>query len=61
MRFKQSGVNRATVMLFSVILVVGIWLLKDREQLKKLATLKAAEVMGEIAVSRLPDDVAGGS
>jgi len=48
-------------MLFSVILVVGIWLLKDREQLKKLATLKAAEVMGEIAVSRLPDDVAGGS
>ena len=60
MRFKQAGVNRANVMLVSVILVLGLWLLLDREQLKKAATLKAAEVIGNIAVSSMLDDVAGG-
>ncbi len=57
---KQSGISKVVLLLGLVIVIAGVYFLMGGEDLKKAATLKSAELIGNIAVRSMPDDAAGG-
>ena len=57
---KQSGISKIVLLLALVIAAVAGLFLMSGEDLKKAATLKSAELIGNIAVRSMPDDAAGG-
>ncbi len=59
-RRKQAGVSKVVVLVVLAIVVVGVYLSIGGEDIKKAATLKSMEVVGNIATRSMPDDVAGG-
>jgi len=57
---KQSGISKVVLLLGLVIVIAAVYFLMGGEDLKKAATLKSAELIGNIAVRSMPDDAAGG-
>ena len=59
-RQKQFGLSKPVVLLGAAVIGVGLYLAIGGGEIKKAATLKSMEVIGNIAVRNMPDDVAGG-
>jgi alkyl sulfatase BDS1-like metallo-beta-lactamase superfamily hydrolase len=57
---KQTGISKVVLLLGLVIVIAAVYFLVGGEELKKAATLKSAELIGNIAVRSMPDDAAGG-
>jgi len=57
---KQSGISKVVLLLGLVIVIAGVYFMMGGEDLKKAATLRSAELIGNIAVRSMPDDAAGG-
>jgi alkyl sulfatase BDS1-like metallo-beta-lactamase superfamily hydrolase len=57
---KQYGISKVVLLLGLVIVIAAVYFLMGGEDLKKAATLKSAELIGNIAVRSMPDDAAGG-
>lgn len=59
-RVKQGGLGKLGVIAIVAVVVVLLLYFTKGEEVKRAATLKSAEVIGNIAVRSMPDDVAGG-
>jgi len=57
---KQCGISKVVLLIGLVIIIAAVYFLMGPEELKKAATLKSAELIGNIAVRSMPDDAAGG-
>lgn len=57
---KQSGISKVVLLVGLVIVIAAGYFLMGGEDMKKAATLKSAELIGNIAVRSMPDDAAGG-
>ena len=58
--YKQSGMGKIGIVTIVAVVVALVVYLTKGEEVKKAATLKSMEVIGNIAVRNMPDDVAGG-
>jgi hypothetical protein len=58
--YKQSGMGKIGMIAIVAVVVALLVYLTKGEEVKKAATLKSMEVIGNIAVRNMPDDVAGG-
>jgi alkyl sulfatase BDS1-like metallo-beta-lactamase superfamily hydrolase len=57
---RQQGISKVAILLGLIVVCVGAYLLLGGAEIKKAATLKSMEVLGNIAVRSMPDDAAGG-
>ena len=57
---KQTGISKIVLVLGLMLVIGAVVFLTAGEDLKKAATLKSMEVIGNIAVRSMPDDAAGG-
>ena len=60
MNKRQAGMGKIGLIVILAIVAVAIWLVIGGEEVKKAATLKTMEVVGNIALRSMPDDVVGG-
>ena len=59
-RRRQAGVSKVVLISGLAIAAIVVYFIFGGEDIKKAATLKSMEVVGNIATRSMPDDVAGG-
>lgn len=57
---RQQGISKVLILLGLLVVCIGAYLLFGGTSIKKAATLKSMEVVGNIAARSMPDDAAGG-
>lgn len=59
-RHRQSGIGKVVLLAGLIVAGAAAYFLTSGGDLKKAASLKSAEIIGNIAVRSMPDDAAGG-